>query len=180
MGGFPYWLMQLHPDIFLRHSDPNYMMHVEKWMGVLFNELEPLWNGNGGPIIMAQVENEYGNYRYCDKSYSKWLRDLFLQYIGDKAVLFTNDNARLNALNCGKIEGKLVRRKVIHRPLAEGNVKGISMDFLQRKKIEASHLIIVYCPFFLQSVKCKLFPCFSTCSHQYQTGGSEVFSVNVF
>lgn len=74
-------------------------------MGVLFNEIEPLWVGNGGPILMAQVENEFGSYPSCDKVYTSWLRDLFQQYIGDKAVLFTTDGAGSNFLKCGKIPG---------------------------------------------------------------------------
>lgn len=31
--------------------------------------------GNGGPIIMVQVENEYGSYFACDEKYRLWLRD---------------------------------------------------------------------------------------------------------
>lgn len=30
---------------------------------------------NGGPIILVQVENEYGAYNKCDKVYLNWLRD---------------------------------------------------------------------------------------------------------
>ena len=107
MGGLPYWLLQFHPDIYLRSNDPNYLQNVERWMGVLFNELEPLWNGNGGPIITVQVENEFGFYTSCDKEYTAWLRDLFQRYIKDKAVLFTTDGPGDGSLGCGKIEGEL-------------------------------------------------------------------------
>jgi len=31
--------------------------------------------GNGGPIIMVQVENEYGSYYACDEMYKEWIRD---------------------------------------------------------------------------------------------------------
>lgn len=31
--------------------------------------------GNGGPIIMVQVENEYGSYFACDLEYRVWIRD---------------------------------------------------------------------------------------------------------
>lgn len=62
--------------------------------------------GNGGPIIMVQVENEYG-YFGCDTQYSKWLRDETLKYVGDKAVLFTNDIVQDNQVKCGKIENVL-------------------------------------------------------------------------
>lgn len=60
--------------------------------------------GNGGPIIMVQVENEYGSFA-CDREYSKWLRDQTQQLVGDKAVLFTNDGP--SQLPCGKIDNVL-------------------------------------------------------------------------
>lgn len=62
--------------------------------------------GNGGPIIMVQVENEYG-YFGCDNQYSKWLRDETLKYVGDKTVLFTNDIVEERQIKCGKIENVL-------------------------------------------------------------------------
>jgi beta-galactosidase len=31
--------------------------------------------GNGGPIILVQVENEYGSYFACDEKYRLWIRD---------------------------------------------------------------------------------------------------------
>lgn len=37
--------------------------------------MKPLLYGNGGNIIMVQVENEYGSFGACDKSYMEWLRD---------------------------------------------------------------------------------------------------------
>lgn len=57
--------------------------------------------GNGGPIIMVQVENEYGSFA-CDRNYSIWLRDETQKHVGDKALLFTNDGPEQT--KCGKIE----------------------------------------------------------------------------
>ena len=34
-----------------------------RWITRLGKELAPLQIGNGGPIILTQVENEYGSYR---------------------------------------------------------------------------------------------------------------------
>lgn len=51
-----------------------------------------------------QVENEYGSYA-CDRNYSRWLRDETQRYVGDKAVLFTNDGPA--QVKCGKIENVL-------------------------------------------------------------------------
>lgn len=38
-------------------------------------KMEKFLYGNGGPIIMVQVENEYGSFAACDSNYSLWLRD---------------------------------------------------------------------------------------------------------
>lgn len=59
--------------------------------------------GNNGPIIMVQVENEYGSFSACDKKYSNWIANETRSYVNDKAVLFTNDGP--GQLPCGKIEG---------------------------------------------------------------------------
>lgn len=38
------------------------MGSVRQWLARLGQELAPLQIGNGGPIILTQVENEYGSY----------------------------------------------------------------------------------------------------------------------
>ncbi|GAB0088674.1 Beta-galactosidase [Sergentomyia squamirostris] len=103
MGGFPYWLLTKYPHIQLRTYDSDYKAEVAKWYGVLMPKIQPYLYGNGGPIIMVQVENEYGSFRACDHKYMAWLRDETEKYVGDKAVLFTTDGPAY--LSCGSIEG---------------------------------------------------------------------------
>lgn len=86
-----------------RFSD--YLAEVRKWYGILMPKMEKYLYGNGGPIIMVQVENEYGSYSACDRQYSIWLKNETERYVGDKAVLFTNDGPA--QLPCGKIDGVL-------------------------------------------------------------------------
>lgn len=105
MGGLPFWLLKKHPDVYLRTMDPKYIKYVERWMDVLFKEISDLLLGNGGPIILVQVENEYGSYPACDYDYGIWLRNLFKKYTQDKAVLFTTDGMSEKDLKCGKIPG---------------------------------------------------------------------------
>merc|ERR1719431_1391105 len=64
---------------------------------------------NGGPIIMVQVENEYGSYGlqtgHCDKEYLAMLRDLVLKNVGSDVLLFSTDGAGSDMVMCGKVPG---------------------------------------------------------------------------
>ena len=62
MGGLPYWLLQKNVDIRLRTSDPKYMSYVDRWFSKLMSKMVRFLYEHGGPIIMIQVENEYGSY----------------------------------------------------------------------------------------------------------------------
>ncbi|KAH8280149.1 hypothetical protein KR018_011268 [Drosophila ironensis] len=105
MGGFPFWLLQKYPGIQLRTSDVNYLSEVRIWYSQLFKVVTPYLYGNGGPIIMVQVENEYGSYFACDSNYRVWLRDETQSHVKGNAVLFTNDGP--SVLRCGKIPNVL-------------------------------------------------------------------------
>jgi len=59
MGGFPWWLLK-HDDIQLRTRDPRYVSAVRTYLARVGRELAPLQVDRGGPILMVQVENEYG------------------------------------------------------------------------------------------------------------------------
>ncbi|KFO89216.1 Beta-galactosidase, partial [Buceros rhinoceros silvestris] len=83
----------------------DYLAAVEKWMGVLLPKVRPHLYQNGGPIIMVQVENEYGSYFACDYDYLRSLLKLFRQHLGDEVVLFTTDGASQFHLRCGALQG---------------------------------------------------------------------------
>jgi len=59
MGGTPWWLLK-YDDIKLRTRDPHYINAVKSYLKEVGRVLGPLQITQGGPIIMAQVENEYG------------------------------------------------------------------------------------------------------------------------
>lgn len=65
-------------------------------------KMEPYLYGNGGPIIMVQIENEYGSYG-CDTDYKNWIRDETEKYVNGQALLFTTDGPI--QVKCGKTEG---------------------------------------------------------------------------
>lgn len=78
MGGLPWWLLK-KKDIRLRESDPYFMDRVEIFEQKVAEQLAPLTIQNGGPIIMVQVENEYGSYGE-DKKYVGQIRDVLRKY----------------------------------------------------------------------------------------------------
>ncbi|KAJ6661996.1 hypothetical protein lerEdw1_012843 [Lerista edwardsae] len=104
MGGLPAWLLQKE-NIVLRSSDADYLAAVGRWMGVLLPKMKPHLYQNGGPIIMVQVENEYGSYFACDFDYLRYLQNLFRQHLGNEVVLFTTDGASKPLVRCGALQG---------------------------------------------------------------------------
>ena len=89
MGGLPWWLLK-KKDIRLREQDPYFMERVKIFEKKLGEQLAPLTIQNGGPIIMVQVENEYGSYGE-DKPYISEIRDCLRGIYGDKLTLFQCD-----------------------------------------------------------------------------------------
>ena len=73
MGGLPWWLLK-KKDIRLRERDPYFMERVKIFEQKVGEQLAPLTIQKGGPIIMVQVENEYGSYGE-DKPYVSEIRD---------------------------------------------------------------------------------------------------------
>lgn len=62
-------------DIRLRESDPYFMERVGIFEKAVAEQVAGMTIQNGGPIIMVQVENEYGSYGE-DKGYVSQIRDI--------------------------------------------------------------------------------------------------------
>ena len=89
MGGLPWWLLK-KKDIKLREQDPYFMERVRIFEQKVGEQLAPLTIQNGGPIIMIQVENEYGSYGE-DKAYVSAIRDCLRSIYGQQMALFQCD-----------------------------------------------------------------------------------------
>ena len=89
MGGLP-WLLLKKKDIRLREQDPYFMERVKLFEQKVGEQLAPLTIQNGGPIIMVQVENEYGSYGE-DKPYISEIRDCLRDIYGTELTLFQCD-----------------------------------------------------------------------------------------
>jgi beta-galactosidase len=88
-GGFPSWLFK-DPGIVVRSTDPKFMEPARRWLLRLGQELAPLQIGNGGPIIMVQVENEYGSFGN-DHAYMEQIHHDLVDGGFDKSQLYTAD-----------------------------------------------------------------------------------------
>ena len=103
MGGLPWWLLK-KKDIRLREQDPYFMSCVDRFEKNVAKQLAPLTIQHGGPIIMVQVENEYGSYGE-DKAYVSQIRDTLRKYWDTpnaKTTLFQcdwNSNFEKNGLD---------------------------------------------------------------------------------
>ena len=89
MGGLPWWLLK-KKDIRLRERDPYFMERVKMFEQKVGEQLAGLTIQNGGPIIMVQVENEYGSYGE-DKPYVSEIRDCLRGIYGKELALFQCD-----------------------------------------------------------------------------------------
>ena len=88
-GGYPAWLLK-NPAIVIRSSDPKYMQPATRWIKRLGKELAPLQVGNGGPILLVQVENEYGSFA-GDHDYMELNKRALIDAGFTKAQLYTAD-----------------------------------------------------------------------------------------
>ncbi|WP_245817786.1 glycoside hydrolase family 35 protein [Granulicella rosea] len=103
LGGLPSWLLADPASAAaLRSDDPAFMAPVERWMKRLAQEVAPLQVGNGGPILITQVENEYGGFG-SDHVYMRHMRDILVRAGFTASMLDTVDG--FNDLAKGEIPG---------------------------------------------------------------------------
>ena len=98
MGGLPWWLLK-KKDIRLRESDQYFLERVDKFQKAVAEQVADMTIANNGPIIMIQVENEYGSYG-IDKEYVGTVRDMLRKNFGPEVTLFQCDWSS-NFLNNG-------------------------------------------------------------------------------
>ena len=87
-GGFPWWLLK-EKDLVVRGRDPRFLAACRSYLKRLGEEISPLQITRGGPIIMVQVENEYGSYGE-DKEYVGKMRD-YIREAGIDVPLYSAD-----------------------------------------------------------------------------------------
>ncbi|MBR8538086.1 beta-galactosidase [Carboxylicivirga sediminis] len=101
-GGYPWWLLKEEGMVY-RSNDERFLQACQNYIQRLGEELSDLTVSNGGPILMVQVENEYGSYG-ADKVYLGKLRDM-IKEAGFNVPLMTCDGA--GQMEAGRVGGTL-------------------------------------------------------------------------
>ncbi|UUN31071.1 beta-galactosidase family protein [Streptomyces sp. FIT100] len=103
-GGLPHWVTgPLGSRV--RTRDAEYTGHVDRWFRALMPQVVERQIDRGGPVIMVQVENEYGSYG-SDQVYLRRLADLLVE-LGVSVPLFTSDGPEDHMLTGGSVPGVL-------------------------------------------------------------------------
>ena len=74
-GGIPPRLLK--DDVAVRTMDPRYLAEAEKYLSAIADVAEPFLAKNGGPIVLTQIENEYGSWPFKDIEYLRWVKDFW-------------------------------------------------------------------------------------------------------
>ena len=101
-GGLPWWLLK-EDGMQLRCMNEAYLKAVDEFLDHLVPALLPELSTNGGPVLMMQVENEYGSYG-DDTEYLNHIRDGLVRR-GVDVPLFTSDGPTDFMLTGGTLAG---------------------------------------------------------------------------
>ncbi|MBN2165459.1 MAG: beta-galactosidase [Marinilabiliaceae bacterium] len=93
MGGLPWWLLK-NDAIQLRTKDSVYVKAATNYLKEVGRVLSPLQISQGGPILMVQVENEYGFYA-DDAEYMGLMKDAIVKAGFDVPLFACNPTSRL-------------------------------------------------------------------------------------
>jgi len=73
-GGLPGWLFD-SPEVGIRRSEPRWLADVDAFLASVYEIVVPRQVDEGGPVVLVQIENEYGAYG-DDADYLRHLVDL--------------------------------------------------------------------------------------------------------
>jgi beta-galactosidase len=97
-GGYPYWLANI-PGLVVRQNNPQFLKVAGEYLDALGKHLAGLSVKNGGPLILAQVENEYGSFGN-DHAYMAAIRKAY-EHAGFDCQFFTADGPGQDMLGGG-------------------------------------------------------------------------------
>jgi beta-galactosidase GanA len=101
-GGLPWWLLRI-PDIKVRCMDPRYIAAAERYIAAMADVIREFQINRGGPVVMLQLENEYGSYGN-DRNYMQWLKETWIKY-GIEIPFYTADGPTPYMMEAGTLPG---------------------------------------------------------------------------
>ncbi|QFZ19804.1 glycoside hydrolase family 35 protein [Saccharothrix syringae] len=121
-GGLPAWLLR-DPAVGVRRAEPRYLAAVRDYLDRVYSVVAPLQVRHGGPVILVQVENEYGAFG-SDKTYLEALAE-HARAAGITVPLTTVDQAVDGMLAAGGLDG-------LHRTASFGSRAAERLAALRR------------------------------------------------
>jgi beta-galactosidase len=99
-GGLPPYMLK-NPELKIRCLYPDYMKAAERYISRLADVLRPYLVTDGGPVLMLQIENEYGSYGN-DRCYLSALKEIWEKY-DINVPFFTGDGPTVYMLEAGTL-----------------------------------------------------------------------------
>jgi len=96
-GGLPAWLLK-EPDLKVRTADPRFLDAAGRWIDEVGRRVRDLQGTRGGPIVLVQVENEYGSFG-SDPAYKAGILAAFRRAF--EVPLYTSDGPDAKLLAAG-------------------------------------------------------------------------------
>ena len=140
-GGLPAWLCA-QPGVEFRCMNSVFLAAVDRYLDELLPRLKKHLYTAGGPIVMMQIENEYGSYGN-DKPYLEHTRKAFLRN-GIDVPLFTSDGPEDWMIQGGTLPGCFQTLNFGSRAVesfANGRKYRSSSEFRTRLRRDADRLM---------------------------------------
>jgi len=109
----PAWLLKT-PGVNVRSTDPRFLEPARRYLTAIGARVASLQIGHGGPILMTQVENEYGSFGK-DKAYLGAIEHA-LRAAGFDGLLYTADGGDVPHLSDGSLPDALVAANLGENP----------------------------------------------------------------
>jgi beta-galactosidase len=103
-GGLPTWLFR-DPEVGVRRHEKRFLAMVEEYLAAVLGIVAPLQVDRGGPVLLVQVENEYGAFG-DDPAYLAAVADI-IRGAGITVPLVTVDQPDDRMLAAGGLDGVL-------------------------------------------------------------------------
>jgi beta-galactosidase len=143
-GGYPWWLVK-NKDLVIRANNKAFLDSCHQYINKLAGQVKSLQITQGGPIIMVQVENEFGSYVSQRKDialtehrqYNQTIYQ-YLQQAGFNVPFFTSDGTWL--FEGGSLPG------VLPTANGEGSIENLKKAVNQYHQNQGPYMVAEFYP----------------------------------